>query len=227
MMTFYCAVGCYRLKIEQGHKVPYIQKLGVLHPISTLEFLIWTTLLWEVMTYQELKEAYVEQCKGLGMDTPPLDTLLDNLVARKLVVKGVGYTGVDALYNMLADAFVIPYELSGVKKTATAVKLFLKGRLSFMETVQVLRSGSMTADEARVIDLIRQTPLSTSELVRCFDLNLRDVSTPDKLLAGLYPDESSDQAHIANEEIFSQNTTPVLQTVANLYLDRKVILEYA
>lgn len=44
MMTFYCAVGSYRLKIEQGHKVPYIQKLGVLHPISTLEFLIWTTL---------------------------------------------------------------------------------------------------------------------------------------------------------------------------------------
>ena len=210
MMTFYCAVGSYRLKIEQGHKVPYIQKLGVLHPISTLEFLIWTTLLWEIMTYQELKEAYVEQCKGLGMDTPPLDTLLDNLVVRKLVVKGVGYSGVDALYNMLADAFVIPYELSGVKKTATAVKLFLKGRLSFMETVQVLRSGSMTADEARVIDLIR-----------------RDVSTPDKLLAGLYPDESSDQAHIANEEIFSHNTTPVLQTVANLYLDRKVILEYA
>lgn len=50
MMTFYCAVGSYRLKIEQGHKVPYIQKLGVLHPISTLEFLIWTTLLWEIMT---------------------------------------------------------------------------------------------------------------------------------------------------------------------------------
>ena len=72
MMTFYCAVGSYRLKIEQGHKVPYIQKLGVLHPISTLEFLIWTTLLWEIMTYQELKEAYVEQCKGLGMDTPAL-----------------------------------------------------------------------------------------------------------------------------------------------------------
>jgi len=227
MMTFYCAVGSYRLKTEQGHKVPYIQKLGALHPISTLEFLIWTTLLWEVMTYQELKDVYEEQRKGLGLDVPPLDNLLDNLVARKLVMKGVGYTGVDALYNMLANAFVIPYELSGVKKTATAIKLFLKGNLSFLETMQVLRASRTTADEARVIDLIRQTPLSTAELVRCFDLNLRDVSTVDKLLAGLYPDENSDQAHIANEEIFSQNTTPVLQAVANLYLDRKVILEYA
>jgi len=179
------------------------------------------------MTYQELKEVYEEQREGLGLDVPPLDNLLDNLVARKLVMKGVGYTGVDALYNMLANAFVIPYALSGVKKTATAIKLFLKGKLSFLETMQVLRTNRPTADEARVIDLIRQTPLSTAELVRCFDLNLRDVSTVDKLLAGLYPDENSDQAHIANEEIFSQNTTPVLQAVANLYLDRKVILEYA
>ncbi len=56
MMTFYCAVGSYRLKIEQGHKVPYIQKLGVLHPISTLEFLIWTTLLWESCKQKSIAE---------------------------------------------------------------------------------------------------------------------------------------------------------------------------
>lgn len=227
MMTFYSAVGSYRLKTNQGHKVPYIQKLGALHPISMLEFLIWTTLLWEVMTYQELKDAYEAQCKNLKLDAPPLDTLLDNLVARKLVIKGVGYTGVDALYNMLSDAFIIPYELSGLKKTATILKLLLKGKISFTETIRVLHSERATADEARVMDLIQQTPLSTAELVRCFDLNLRDVSTVDKLLAGLYPDEGADQTHIVNEEVFSQNAALVLQAVANLYLDRKVILEYA
>lgn len=227
MITFYSAVGSYRLKTNQGHKVPYIQKLGALHPISTLEFMIWTTLLWEVMTYQELNDAYEAQRKSLNLDAPPLDALLDNLVARKLVVKGIGYTGVDALYNMLSGAFIIPYELSGLKKAGTAIKLFLKGKISFMDTVRVLHSGQVTADEARVIDLIRQTPLSTAELVRCFDLNLRDVSTVDKLLAGLYPDENAEQANIANEELFSQNTTLVLQAVANLYLNRKIILEYA
>ena len=38
----------------------YIQKLGKLHPISIPEFAIWSSLLWEVMTYDELKAAYQE-----------------------------------------------------------------------------------------------------------------------------------------------------------------------
>ena len=28
MMTFYAAIGTYRIRTENGHKVPYIQKLG-------------------------------------------------------------------------------------------------------------------------------------------------------------------------------------------------------
>ena len=55
MMTFYAAVGTYRIITENGKKMPYIQQMGKLHPISIPEFFIWSTLLWEVMTYEELK----------------------------------------------------------------------------------------------------------------------------------------------------------------------------
>lgn len=58
MMTFYSAIGSYRIKKEDDTKVAYIQKLGKLYPISVPEFFIWSTLLWEVMTYQELKQTY-------------------------------------------------------------------------------------------------------------------------------------------------------------------------
>ena len=70
MMTFYAAIGTYRIRTENGHKVPYIQKLGKLYPISIPEFVIWSTLLWEVMTYDELKKHYDEQIRELKGNRP-------------------------------------------------------------------------------------------------------------------------------------------------------------
>ena len=60
MITFYAAIGSYRVKTEDGKKSVYIQKLGKYHPISIPEFAIWSSLLWEVMTYDELKKAYTD-----------------------------------------------------------------------------------------------------------------------------------------------------------------------
>jgi hypothetical protein len=36
MMTFYAAIGSYRIKTVDGRKQPYIQKLGKLHPMRRL-----------------------------------------------------------------------------------------------------------------------------------------------------------------------------------------------
>ena len=75
-----------------------------------------STLLWEVLTYNELEKFYQAQIRALPVKTPPLDELLELLIRRKLVVKGVGYTGRDALYNMLSDAFVVPFRHGGSKR---------------------------------------------------------------------------------------------------------------
>ena len=76
-----------------------------------------------------------------------------------------------------------------------------------------------------MLQLIEQTPLSTAELVRCFDCDIQDVSTPEKVIAGIYSDQGSTQKCIANEEVHSPNTNVVLEAVSNLYLGRQVILE--
>ena len=99
MITFYAAVGCYRVKNENGKKSVYIQKLGKLHPISIPEFAIWSSLLWEVMTYDELKAAYQEIMGQQTGPVPDFDQLLLLLSKRKLILSGLGYTGVDALYR--------------------------------------------------------------------------------------------------------------------------------
>lgn len=223
MMTFYAAVGSYRIKTEDGHKVPYIQKLGKLHPISIPEFMIWSTLLWEVMTYDELEKFYRQQIGDLKGKAPAFDEMLNMLIKRKLVIRGIGYTGRDALYNMLSDAFVIPYRISGGKKMLNVLRLWCGGKISLMEAHKIMKTCSSTKAENRIMDLVEQAPLSTSEIIRCFERGVTDVSTTEKVIAGIYPD--SVQATIANEEFMSPCSGQVLEAISNLYLNREVILE--
>ncbi len=223
MMTFYAAVGSYRIKTEDGHKVPYIQKLGKLHPISIPEFVIWSTLLWEVMTYDELEKFYQQQIDELKGKAPTFDELLSMLVKRKLIVRGIGYTGRDALYNMLSDAFVIPFRISGGRKMLNLLRLWCGGKISLLDAHKLIKARNSTDAEDRVIALVEQTPLSTSEIIRCFERNITDVSTTEKVIAGVYPDSTQDT--IANEEFMSAHSGQVLEAISTLYLNREVILE--
>ena len=227
MMTFYTAVGTCRIRKEDDMKVPYIQKLGRLHAISVPEFLIWSILLWQVMTYEELKEIYDMQLEEMDIEGPDFDKLLSLLVKRKLIAKGIGYTGIDALYNMLADAFIIPYRVSDLKRFRKLLGLCLRGRVSILDLLKSVRESKFDSDEQRVIDLVEQTPLSTAELVRCFERGIRDVSTPTKVIEGVYMDMDSDQEHIKNEEASASSRNDVLRAVSNLYLNRKIVFELA
>ena len=223
MMTFYAAIGTYRIRTENGHKVPYIQKLGKLYPISIPEFVIWSTLLWEVMTYDELKKHYDEQIRELKGNRPSFDELLSMLAKRKLIVKGMGYTGVDALYNMLSDAFVIPFRISGGRRLWSVLKLWHNGKISAHQACKILKTRVSTKMEDRVMRLVEQTPLSTAEIIRCVERGIEDVSTADKVIAGVYPDSA--QATIANEEFMSEYSNDVLEAISNLYLNHEVVLE--
>ena len=225
MMTFYSAIGSYRIKNQNGRKVPYIQRLGKLHPISIPEFVIWSTLLWEVLTYDELKRFYDSQMKLLEGEKPDFDQLLDLLVKRKLVSKGLGYTGRDALYNMLSNAFVVPYHISTGRKALQLMRMLTKGTLQLVDILLGTRKRALTADEQRVLELVEQTPLSTAEIIRCFERNITDVSSAEKVINGIYCTEDSDQRHIANEQFHSVYTNPVLEAISNLYLNRQILLE--
>lgn len=203
MMTFYSAAGSYQLRTEESGKKPYIQRLGKLYPISIPEFIIWTSLLWQVMTYEELEKVYHKQMTAADVYAPDLDQMLQMLVRRKLVARGEGYTGMDALYSMMSEAFIVPTIESRVMKMTRSFGLFLRGKISFHGLKHLMRKEQLTEDPCYVMKLVRQTPLSVSELIHCFNRKITDVSTPEKVIAGIYPDEA----------------------VSNLYLQRHVLLE--
>ena len=226
MMSFYSAVGSYQIRREEGIKMPFIQKLGKLYPLSIPEFCIWSTLLWEVMTHDELEAEYSAQMNSAGMKAPKLDDMLALLLKRRLIITGMGYTGSDALYNMLSDAFVIPFRLSKGRQILSILRCWAKNLIRLPDAFHKLRvNSSMNEDEARVVALVEQTPLSTAELVCCFEKGITDVSTSEKVIAGIYPDDDSDQTHISNEEFSSAMRLSVLRAVSNLYLRHQIILE--
>ena len=225
MMTFYAAAGSYQIREENGKKMPYIMRLGKLQPVSIPEFCIWSMLLWDVMTYDELSRKCAQRLEAEGIAQDTFDKSLEMLVKRKLVIKGVGYTGADALYNMLSDAFIVPYHISVGRKTWQLVKMFSQGTLQLPDIILATKKRTMTEDEHRVMELVEQTPLSTAEIIRCFDRNIIDVSSAEKVINGIYCAEDSDQRHIANEQFHSEYANPVLEAISSLYLNRQILLE--
>ena len=100
------------------------------------------------------------------------------------MIKGVGYTGADALYNMLADTYVVPVRgLQGKQRFFNVLKLLKQRKVTFCEAVYLMQHEKVTEDERRVLKLVMQTPLSVAELIRCFENSVRDVSSADNASA--------------------------------------------
>ena len=91
MMTFYAAAGSYQIRNEDGKDMPYIMRLGKLQPVSIPEFSIWSMLLWDVLTHDELRKKYFEKMEEVKLDPSGFEKALEILVKRKLIIKGVGY----------------------------------------------------------------------------------------------------------------------------------------
>ena len=227
MMMFYAAVGAYRIRKDDGWGSPYIQKLGKLHPVSTPEFVIWTILMWDVLSYDELKKLYYEQVSGIPGIDADFDGLLDMLLDRGLIVCGQGYTGVEALSNMLADTFVIPYKTRGAKMLKSMLHMWWQGTLSTGDLLAAWKPIKLDENERKVLQLARCTPLSTAELASCFERGIKRFRKPKDVLTKLYDQDDVDQSTLTAALSNSKCRNDVLSAVSNLYLKRMILFETA
>ena len=187
-------------------------RLGKLQPVSIPEFSIWSMLLWDVLTHDELRKKYFEKLEEVKLDPSGFEKALEMLVKRKLIIKGVGYTGVDALYNMLYDTYVIPLRgVQGARRLLNIAKLLKQGIGYFYEAVYLLQPDKGTEAEQRIMKLVTQTPLSVPELVRCLENDVRDVSSADKVISAIYTEESDNQARLNNACSLSNHRQDVLE----------------
>ena len=67
------------------------------------EMILWSTLLWNIMTEDELKEAYSKKARDLDRDPERFEEVLRRLTLRDLVVSASAVKGDEALYKLLSD----------------------------------------------------------------------------------------------------------------------------
>lgn len=226
--TFYAAVGHFRLKTgENGRSYPAILVNREEYLVDIQEMSVWTVLSWRLSTYQQTEEAY-HWLTDAWLTSPvrTFEACLKRLEVRGLVASGSGDTDFEALYDLLGGLNVVPLSESFPLRLATFLKLIFKGT-PFSTAKGLFQRDKPSPLEARVMALARQAALSTAELVKCAEVDARDVSSGEKIMETLYNDDYTTSDNIQWEMLRSDYRAPITLAVANLYLRRQIILERA
>lgn len=228
MITLYTAVGRYVLrKDSQGNQYPVVITHGNESILDVPEMIIWSSLLWKISTYDELRHEYLEKSRSAQISGQyALDHYLNRLQQRGLVVSGKDYVGIDAVYNLISRLYVIPMTDSMLAKITAFIGLSFKGT-PLRITKNIFLRTKLSENEKQVILLARQQMMSTAELIQCVQGGISDVSTEDKLLEAIYSDGDTSSDNIQISSRFAMAQQQVLQAVANLYLKKQVLFEKA
>lgn len=227
MITFYTSVGIFETqKSVSGIKRPVIIRSGRKYDVTLPEFVLWSALFWNIHHYDEIKTIYKDRISETGVkDVPSFESVLDRLICG-LVESGTGYTGVEALYELLSKMFPIPIRTSLSERIKGFLYLtFIQG-MSVKNTGKLFGKPSLTTQEQAVWNLISQRPISVAELIRCIELEVADVSTGSKIVNARY--NAGDGVDYKNVDVharFSDKRSIVIDAVANLYLKKQVLFE--
>lgn len=226
MIKFYTAVGRYVLRRDDhGIQYPLVIAGGRECELDIQEMIIWSSLLWKIRTYDELKADYLKQARTAHVCLEaPFDGYINRLLQRGLIVSGMDYVGIDAVYALLSRLYVVPITDSLTAKLAAFVSLTFRG-VPFRITKNIFKRERLTDVEAQVMDIARQQMMSTAELIRCVQRGIGDVDTEDKLVEALYSDADTTDENIHIASRFEDLQPAVVEAVANLYLKKLLLFE--
>lgn len=203
MITLYTSIGHYKLGPAANETVsPVITANGNEHRLDTREMLIWSSLVWNIFTFDELRKLYQEKLEELHLsDEQDFERYLKRLVFRGLVVSGCEETGIDALYDLLRSLYVKPVTCSLFSRLSAFCHLLKNQPLKM--ALQVFKKEDLSFGERKVFRISNQYRLSTFELIQYFE--------GDQTFASRHP--------------IPDSRISVLADIANLYLKRMIIFD--
>lgn len=226
-MTFYTAIGKYEFrKDKDGNKVPVIIAEDKAYNLDIWEMILWSSLIWNIHTHDEITKIFYKKERDVHiLGDLSCETYIDRLESAGLIVSGHGISAVDALHDLLSKLYVIPVMATFVSKSAAFLHLTFIKRVPYKITKHIFDKPKFSAAEARVMKLAGQNRLSVGELVKCVESGIVDVSTNDKLMDGLYDDDITTYMNIGALFRTCDSCNPVLEAVANLYLNKHILFE--
>lgn len=225
--TLYTAIGRFERRTNGcGRSCPVILLAGKEHMVDMQEMVLWTSLNWRIVRAEDIAEL----CSRTISDTSyPIsrswEECLERLLVRGLVISGNGDTEYDALYDLLSPIYVIPSGGSFFLRALTFIKLTLFRNIPISKAKRLFTKDRRTDKERQVMNLARQALLSTAEIIKCIEMDIRRLPDEESILDQLYNDAYTTSDNINSLVKHSSSSKPVTLAVANLYLRQQIIFE--
>ena len=154
-----------------------------------------------------------------------MESCLNRLISRGLVISGSGDTEYDALYDLISSLHITPATGSMLVKVLAFLKLSLKYGPSWKIARFIFRKDPRTETEQQVMALVNQTQLSTAEIIKCVERDIRDLPNEEVVMDMLYHDDDTTSDNISSLVKSAKRSKDVILAVSNLYLRQQIIFE--
>ena len=227
MKHLYTAVGRFERRTNEcGRSCPVIILGGKEYMVDLQEMVVWTCLNWRLVKKEEISSLYENACQGnVFLSERSLDSCIDRLLMRGLLVSGTGETDYDALYDLLSSMYIIPASGNAPLRLFTFCKLILINRVPFSAAKKLLTRDNRTSREEQIMQLAKQALLSTAEIIKCMEKDIRYLPDEESILDSLYDDRDTTSDNIGDMVKCSLSSKAVTLAVANLYLRKQIIFE--
>lgn len=224
--NLYTAVGrLTREKNAQGVECPIVLLRGREYQLDLQELLVWTCLNWRFVRKEEIGPLYEKLSEGTCHNpSRTLDSCVNRLLVRGLLVCGTGKTEYDSLYDLLSAMYIVPSSTNPVLQLYTAVKLVLKEQIRLSAVSSIFRKDRRTENEKQVISLAHQALLSTAEIIRCVEMGVNRLNN-NSIVEAIYNDRDITSDNISALVKTAPCTRDVTVAVANLYLRQQIVFD--
>ena len=225
--SLYTAIGRFERRTNrQGQAYPVILLGGNEYMADLQEMALWTSLNWRIARREEIAPLYEKTISRSAFSAErPLETCIQRLLMRGLIVCGTGETEYDALYDLLAALYILPAEDSILQRARAFLKFSLRHHTPLSAARKLFQKDRRTENERLVMRLARQALLSTAEIIKCFEKGIYSLPNEESIMDSLYDDDYTTSDNLPFTACTFRSSKAVILAIANLYLRHQIILE--
>ena len=222
MVEYFVTKG--KLVVRNG--MPLVVLDGEEKALSQVEFILWTSLHWNVLNKESLKTEFDRRMKKYGMyGDVSFEQTLNRLKTRELIVGKSDYLAADALYNLVKDLYVVPLgTVNKFKRTMMFLYMFFIQGVPFDKCREAMDDFNLNCLEKQIVSFSKRLKVSGAELIRINEKDLWNIKSEDDIVPLAY-DEHEDMNSLGNSTRFSKDKNKVLEAIVNLYLKKQIIFE--
>ena len=194
--------------------------------LSQVEFILWTSLHWNVMNKESLKAEFNRRMRKYNLNEDvSFEQTLNRLKTRGLVAGKSDYLAVDALYNLVKDLYVVPLgTVNSFNRAMIFLYMFFIKGIPLDECREIMEDFNINDLEKQIVNFAKRLKVSSAELIRISDKDLWGIKSEGDIVPLAYED-NEDMNSLGNFTRFSKDKTKVLEAIVNLYLKKQIVFE--